>query len=160
MFGNTYYDGAYKYMGTGRATQYEQDGYHAWYISASGTAGNAVTFTPAMTLDASGKLMVGWTTAPTASASLFADGVQCTNTSGGGGYANLAISGGGIGIYTHTGVAGSETYTERVRVKGTGQTRFVPLAADPSGAEAGDVYYNSVSNKLKCYNGTTWNDLF
>jgi hypothetical protein len=63
MFGNTYYDGAYKYMGTGRATQYEQDGYHAWYISASGTAGNAVTFTPAMTLDASGNLLVGTTTA-------------------------------------------------------------------------------------------------
>jgi hypothetical protein len=61
MFGNTYYDGAYKYMGTGRATQYEQDGYHAWYISASGTAGNAVTFTPAMTLDASGNLLVGTT---------------------------------------------------------------------------------------------------
>ena len=50
--------------------------------------------------------------------------------------------------------------TERVRVKSTGQVRFVPLAADPSGAEAGDVYYNSSSNKLKCYNGSTWNDLF
>jgi hypothetical protein len=46
--------------------------------------------------------------------------------------------------------------TERVRVKGTGQVRFVPLAADPSGAEAGDVYYNSVSNRLKYYNGTAW----
>ena len=50
--------------------------------------------------------------------------------------------------------------TERVRVKSTGQVRFVPLAADPSGAETGDVYYNSSSNKLKCYNGTIWNDLF
>ena len=51
-------------------------------------------------------------------------------------------------------------YTERMRIKQAGQVRFVPLAADPSGAEAGDVYYNSSSNKLKCYNGTTWNDLF
>jgi hypothetical protein len=48
----------------------------------------------------------------------------------------------------------------RMRVKQNGQVRFVPLAADPAGAETGDVYYNSVSNKLKCYNGTTWNDLF
>jgi hypothetical protein len=46
--------------------------------------------------------------------------------------------------------------TERVRIKDTGQVRFVPLASDPSGAEAGDVYYNSVSNRLKYYNGTAW----
>jgi len=50
--------------------------------------------------------------------------------------------------------------TDRVLMKNNGQLRFVPLAADPAGAEAGDVYYNSTSNKLKCYNGTTWNDLF
>jgi hypothetical protein len=48
----------------------------------------------------------------------------------------------------------------RVSAKANGQVRFIPLAADPAGAEAGDVYYNSTSNKLKCYNGTTWNDLF
>jgi hypothetical protein len=45
---------------------------------------------------------------------------------------------------------------ERVRIKQTGQMRFVPLASDPSGAEAGDVYYNSTTNKLKVYNGTAW----
>jgi hypothetical protein len=50
----------------------------------------------------------------------------------------------------------SGTLTERVRVKTGGQMRFVPLAADPSGAEAGDVYYNSTTNKLKVYNGTAW----
>ena len=60
-----------------------------------------------------------------------------------------------------SGTAGNAiTFTERLRLKETGQLRFVPLAADPAGAEAGDVYYNSTSNKLKCYNGTTWNDLF
>lgn len=62
IFGNTYYDGAYKYVGTGRATQYEQDGYHAWYTSTSGTAGGTISFTQAMTLDASGNLLVGTTT--------------------------------------------------------------------------------------------------
>jgi hypothetical protein len=59
MFANTYYDGAYKYVGTGRATQYEQDGYHAWYTAPSGTAGNAITFTQALTLHASGGLSLG-----------------------------------------------------------------------------------------------------
>jgi len=34
---------------------------HAWYIAPSGTAGNAITFTQAMTLDASGNLLVGTT---------------------------------------------------------------------------------------------------
>jgi hypothetical protein len=46
--------------------------------------------------------------------------------------------------------------TERVRVKSTGQMRFVPLASDPSGAQAGDVYYNSTTNALKLYDGTVW----
>ena len=49
---------------------------------------------------------------------------------------------------------------ERMVVKGPGQVRFVPLASAPGGAEAGDVYYDSGTNKLRCYNGTTWNDLF
>lgn len=49
---------------------------------------------------------------------------------------------------------------EVVRMKKTGQMRFVPLAAAPTPAAAGDVYYDSGTNKLRCYNGSTWNDLF
>lgn len=49
---------------------------------------------------------------------------------------------------------------EVVRMKKTGQMRFVPLAVAPTPAEAGDVYYDSGTNKLRCYNGSTWNDLF
>jgi len=63
MNANTYYNGGYKYMGTGRATMYEQDGYHAWYNSASGTANGTISFTQAMTLDVSGNLGIG-TTSP------------------------------------------------------------------------------------------------
>jgi len=37
------------------------NGQHQWYTAASGTAGNAITFTQAMTLDASGNLLVGTT---------------------------------------------------------------------------------------------------
>ena len=60
-----------------------------------------------------------------------------------------------------SGTAGAvATFTERMRVKNTGQVRFVPLASAPAGAEAGDVYYDSGTNKLRCYNGTIWNDLF
>jgi hypothetical protein len=65
MSANMYYNGAYRYAGTGAATRYEQSsGLHAWYTAPSGTAGNAISFTTAMTLDASGNLGVG-TTSPT-----------------------------------------------------------------------------------------------
>jgi hypothetical protein len=37
--------------------------------------------------------------------------------------------------------------------------RFLPKAT-PGAPSAGDVYYDSTTNKLRCYNGTTWNDLF
>jgi hypothetical protein len=52
----------YNYINTNYATRYRQyDGAHTWWTAASGTAGNAITFTQAMTLDASGNLLVGAT---------------------------------------------------------------------------------------------------
>lgn len=54
---------------------------------------------------------------------------------------------------------GASTPTERLRIKSTGQVRFVPQT-EPVTAQAGDVYYDSGTNKLRCYNGTIWNDLF
>jgi hypothetical protein len=60
---NAYYNSGDKYKGTGLASAYEQaSGQHRWYTAPSGTAGNAITFTQAMTLDASGNLGVGTTT--------------------------------------------------------------------------------------------------
>jgi hypothetical protein len=61
---NSYYNAGWKYAATAAATQYVQTGgYHYWQIAPSGTAGNTITFTQAMTLDASGNLLVGTTTA-------------------------------------------------------------------------------------------------
>jgi hypothetical protein len=52
------------YLTTNTASQYSQSaGQHRWFTAASGTAGNAISFTQAMTLDASGNLGVG-TTSP------------------------------------------------------------------------------------------------
>ena len=51
------------YQNTGFATIYSQGtGTHIWYTAASGTAGNPISFTQAMTLDASGNLGIGATT--------------------------------------------------------------------------------------------------
>jgi len=62
---NWYDDGtANKYIQNGFSTMYYQNaGQHVWQTAPSGTAGNAISFTQAMTLDASGNLMVGGTTA-------------------------------------------------------------------------------------------------
>jgi hypothetical protein len=51
------------YKISAQATRYDQyQGQHQWYNAPSGTAGNAITFTQAMTLDASGNLGIGTTT--------------------------------------------------------------------------------------------------
>ncbi len=69
---NWYSDGTNKYIGTGHATLYEQhSGAHAWSTAASGTAGNAISFTQAMTLDASGNLLVGDTSNTTGSPTFY-----------------------------------------------------------------------------------------
>ena len=62
---NNYWNGTnWIYGVTGVATQYLQgSGSHLWFTAPSGTAGNAITFTQAMTLDASGNLGIG-TTSP------------------------------------------------------------------------------------------------
>jgi hypothetical protein len=61
MGNNNYYNGAnYIYTNSDYATQYQQaSGTHFWRISTSGTAGNAISFTQAMTLNASGNLSIG-----------------------------------------------------------------------------------------------------
>jgi hypothetical protein len=59
----------WKYAVSQPAAQYRLlDASHLWYSASSGTAGNAITFTQAMTLDASGNLLVGLTTAGTTAA--------------------------------------------------------------------------------------------
>jgi hypothetical protein len=66
-FGSNVYfdttDNRFEYVGTGQSALYRQDlGVHAWLTAPSGTAGNAITFTQAMTLTAGGDLLVGTVT--------------------------------------------------------------------------------------------------
>ena len=69
LHSNSYYSSGYKYKFTGTAGQYALGGnQHEWYIAPSGTAGDAITFTQAMTLDSLGNLLVGLTTAGTTAA--------------------------------------------------------------------------------------------
>ena len=63
ILGNAYYNGTnYIYKNSSLATAYDQvTGQHRWSVAPSGTAGNAISFTQAMTLDASGNLSIGAT---------------------------------------------------------------------------------------------------
>jgi hypothetical protein len=55
--------GVWRYANTARASLYLQsDGNHIWSTAPSGTAGNAISYSQAMTLDSSGNLSVGATT--------------------------------------------------------------------------------------------------
>lgn len=79
--GHNYYvnsGGSYIYTFTGQnATRYAQStsGQHQWFNAPSGTAGNVISFTQAMTLLADGSLLVGKT-----SASVGTDGAQLLTT--------------------------------------------------------------------------------
>jgi hypothetical protein len=192
---NTYYNSGWKYITSAPASQYTQTaGQHQWFTAPSGTAGNAISFTQAMTLNASGKLLIGQTADLTqevvrvsgpGQASLLLDNTGKTNGSFVGVFNDAALF--AVNRNPSTGVfynasnyaaeivaVGSSTTsriafatsdaantgpTDRVSVKAAGQLRFIPLAADPAGAEAGDVYYNSGTNKLRLYDGSTWVDL-
>ena len=80
------------YKATGFANRYVQNlsanGVHAWFNAPSGTANTAITFTQAMTLDASGDLAIGTTTG-----SIFATGGVNVSVSNPSGIATIAIAG-------------------------------------------------------------------
>ena len=60
---NAYLDLSWKYYANRPAGQYRIDNNtHLWYTAPGGTAGNAISFTQAMTLTAAGDLLVGNTT--------------------------------------------------------------------------------------------------
>jgi hypothetical protein len=108
---------------TGASRRYVMsDGGHSWFNGASQTAGDAITFTQAMTLDASGNLGVG-TTSPSArlSVSNSAGGnvASFTNTSS----ADLSINlTAGVTLLTpSTGIlAFGTSSTERARIDSSG----------------------------------------
>ena len=66
LLGNAYNNGTnWIYTTSNYASRYDSNfnggGAHAWFTAPSGTAGNTITFVQAMTLDASGNLLVGTT---------------------------------------------------------------------------------------------------
>ena len=164
---NAYFDGTnWRYIYSNTATRYLQlSGAHSWHTAASGTAGNSISFTQAMTLDASGRLLLGntsilgGTNLASFSNSVSAKSVlaiQNTSTSGyssvelynssgtqtgamGYGNASVAVTGAQDNVYLYS--ASAITFlsggtTERARISAAGGFS-VGTTADPG---AGAIY--------------------
>jgi hypothetical protein len=136
----------WKYVTTDFATRYQTNGGgHFWFTAPSGTAGNAISFTQAMTLDASGYLLVGATSSAGVGVSRLQVGstgaatsqilVQSTTTHLGV-YASSAAEmymayATGSALIFGNGPADGSTFTERARIDSSG-TFFVAKTSTAS----------------------------
>jgi len=128
--------GGWTYFGSGQtASRYEQSsGTHAWYTAVAGT-GAIATFTQAMTLDATGNLLVGATTA-LASGSTFQ---------------NLGINRQVLTLKGDTAVS----YTSGIwNASTTGDALFQYFATETSLTVRGGISYNRAGG-LVAYNTTS-----
>jgi hypothetical protein len=161
---NAYFDSGWKYITSAAASNYYQSsGAHIWQNAASGTAGNPISFTQAMTLDASGALLLGTTSANPANA----NGVIAFGGSDAGiiylerqtgtdqlrfytggnrlGYVNTASSTLTIGTANYP-LAFSTNDTERARIDSSG---FFKTRAN------GGAYFGGSSNQILNNNNTS-----
>lgn len=182
---NAFFDGTnWVYIANTAANRYQMLlGIHSWHTAASGTAGNPISFTQAMTLDASGRLMVGTTTAI---GTITSGGpIAIAGSPGGLGGSNRYIGAGGSTDSWYLNVPSSGSYqfarNESVRVEfnASGDFVFGP-GAIATNATSGFVYVpgcagtptgtptaytgrvpivvDTTNNKLYFYSGGAWRD--
>jgi hypothetical protein len=132
---NCYYNGNWTYLASNPATLFRQAaGVYQWYNAPSGTAGGTISFTQAMTLDASGNLLVNATSTFATSSRFFLKfdeqaqiglTLQSTNATTGGSYQYFVNSSGSLaGSISHassTAVLYNVTSDRRLK------TNIVPL---------------------------------
>jgi hypothetical protein len=121
--------GGWTYLASTYALRYDINnsaGTHAWFTAPSGTAGNAISFTQAMTLDASGNLGVGTTSPAARITSAVANSgtnqlaFSATNTTNADFNAWIATSYTMIGPSSATPLAFATGATERARIDSSG----------------------------------------
>jgi hypothetical protein len=171
MGANYFFDGsAYKYIANGVSTDYYQSsGSHVWRTAASGTAGNTISFTTAMVLDASGNLGVG-TASPGATLELArtsADvGLYITRSSTGAASYRQFIDGDGdirLNMVSSKNMRFFTADTERARITsggilGVGVTAPTGALSDAAGAQlgpAGWIIANRAANPALFVNRKT-----
>jgi hypothetical protein len=87
----TYATGFYYRNSGDGATMYSQTNFHSWHVAPSGTAGDAISFTQALTLDASSNLLLGTTS--TTYGSIPGKFTSCSATAGSAGLFYTGFSG-------------------------------------------------------------------
>jgi hypothetical protein len=124
---NTYIDSAAsdRYINSAAASFYRQyQGIHSWWNAPSGTAGNAITFTQAMTLDASGNLMLGRTSSSNYRAQITGSGdlLDIAGTSVSAQFHNKTADIFMLGVGSGDGIAFATNgnTTERMRIDSSG----------------------------------------
>lgn len=180
---NAYHDGSsFRYISTDAASRYHHTGgVHQFFSAASGTAGDAITFTQTLTLTATGDLGIG-----TASPSQRVHNVgnyrqnDATNSYGfelqnGTGTSRLVTISGGSAFAIQTGgnavdylnLDGNGNVTAGAGTLATTATNgflYVPTCAGtPTGtptAKSGyaPIVVNTTNNKLYFYSGGVWRD--
>ena len=176
---NAYYNGTnWIYSTTTAASQYRQfNGAHNWYNAASGTAGNAITFTQAMTLDTSGNLVLGNSSAAAfldinggTTTSSAAPAARFVRNNGGNAYSNLTglqiywnhsngsqenniVYGGAASSYINFLQNNAGTFTETMRIDSSGNL-LVGTTATSTPASGFTVLYNSGSSYINVGHAT------
>jgi hypothetical protein len=164
------------YVNNGFASNYYQyNGTHAWFTAPSGTAGNTISFTQAMTLDASGNLGVGATSPSVSGIDIVKSGGTSTYVrTSDGTYSMLsgvapALGGGLVGTTTNHPVLFYANNTERARITSGGDfvaggtsavARITSIGTTPlyAGSDTtGGTYLGYIgsvpSNSVSCYVG-------
>jgi len=118
---NAYYNGGWKYTAANYASYYYQvNGQHQWFTAPSGTAGNTISFTQAMTLDASSNLSVLGQISTTKTGNFFlSNGASTTNQ-----YFNILNTGGSffLGVENSSGgslATGTAAYSTILTTQGS-----------------------------------------
>jgi hypothetical protein len=138
--GNYYYDGSFRYIKTSNATDYYQyDGQHVWRNAPSGTAGNAFSFTQAMTLNASGRLLLGATTD---------NGTDRLQVSGSGYFSSSVTAGGSVDI-----TGGSLASSNGLHLFFNTSTNTAHISAFNTGVDWRSMNFNALDYVFRTYDG-------
>jgi hypothetical protein len=148
------------------ATKYELGGGHAWYVAPSGTSGNPITFTQAMTLDASSNLQLGTTTAKTTIWSGSGNGMTIGGASAPGlavwdtsdasyiGYIYQANADTAIGNNATGNLTFATGNTERARIDSSGQL-LIGVTSLPSAGSGGAGFRADSNGRRNLYLSTS-----
>jgi hypothetical protein len=138
---NAYYNAGWKYVAAASTTAArfsvgESTSAFTWNQAVAGTAGNAITFTQAMTLDANGSLVTGGTTVVTNNG-----GITATTTSSGSIATSFAMRNAGT-------ANGSGSYLNFRGVSNTGAEHdycYLAMVADDTTAKTGSIRFSTTA---------------